>query len=251
MVKGQPNHFAIRGGNAASGNLSVFYNGPRPTDSGYNPMHLEGAVILGIGGDNSHRGQGTFYEGVMTSGFPSNATEASVQANIVAAKYATAKSSTTKLPVGEKISLQITTPGQNTRYLAHTGATVNTQIVSSYSSSTLKQQASWTVHTGLARNDCFSFESVDSPGSFIRHSEFDLKVEANDNSKEFSEDATFCTELGLNGNGHTIRSWNHPTRFIRHFDKVGYVASNGGAHAYDTVNGFHDDVSFVVETSFA
>jgi hypothetical protein len=52
-------------------------------------MKKEGAIILGIGGDNSDRGQGTFYEGVMTSGYPSDTTENKVQANIVAAGYAT------------------------------------------------------------------------------------------------------------------------------------------------------------------
>lgn len=87
VVKGEANQWAIRGGNAASGSLSTFYSGARP--SGYNPMHKEGAIILGIGGDNSKSAQGTFYEGVMTSGYPSDATENSVQANIVAAKYTT------------------------------------------------------------------------------------------------------------------------------------------------------------------
>jgi hypothetical protein len=52
-------------------------------------MKKEGAIILGIGGDNSDSAEGTFYEGVMTSGYPSDATDALVQANIVAAKYAT------------------------------------------------------------------------------------------------------------------------------------------------------------------
>jgi hypothetical protein len=55
--------------------------------AGYNPMKKEGAIILGIGGDNSHGSAGTFYEGVMTSGYPSDATENSVQANITAAGY--------------------------------------------------------------------------------------------------------------------------------------------------------------------
>ncbi|KAE9394538.1 putative alpha-L-Arabinofuranosidase B [Gymnopus androsaceus JB14] len=89
MVKGQPNNWAIRGGNAATGALSTFYNGVRPNAAGYNPMSKEGAIILGIGGDNSNGAEGTFYEGVMTSGFPSDATENSVQANIVAAKFTT------------------------------------------------------------------------------------------------------------------------------------------------------------------
>ncbi|KAH8891269.1 alpha-L-arabinofuranosidase B [Thozetella sp. PMI_491] len=96
VVKGAGNKWAIRGGDAApslssssSDTLSTFYNGARPAKSGYNPMHKEGAIILGIGGDNSVSGQGTFYEGAMTAGYPSDAVEDSVQADIVAAKYAT------------------------------------------------------------------------------------------------------------------------------------------------------------------
>ena len=30
MVKGEPNHWAIRGGNAQSGGLTTYYDGPRP-----------------------------------------------------------------------------------------------------------------------------------------------------------------------------------------------------------------------------
>jgi non-reducing end alpha-L-arabinofuranosidase len=87
MVDGGPNHWAIRGANAQSGALSTFYDGVRPNASGYNPMRKQGAIILGTGGDNSDGAQGTFYEGAMTSGFPSASTEAAVQANIVAAGY--------------------------------------------------------------------------------------------------------------------------------------------------------------------
>ena len=87
IIKGEPNHWSIRAGNAQSGGLSTFYNGVRPNVAGYNPMHKEGAIILGIGGDNSKSSAGTFYEGVMTSGYPSEATENAVQANITAAGY--------------------------------------------------------------------------------------------------------------------------------------------------------------------
>src|SRR5215471_2741193 len=85
MIEGQPGNWAILGGNAQSGGLATDFNGSRP--SGYNPMHKEGAIILGIGGDNSKGSAGTFYEGAMTSGFPSAATEAAVQANLVSADY--------------------------------------------------------------------------------------------------------------------------------------------------------------------
>jgi hypothetical protein len=50
-------------------------------------MRKQGAIILGIGGDNSNGASGTFFEGAMTSGFPSDATDDAVQANIVAAGY--------------------------------------------------------------------------------------------------------------------------------------------------------------------
>ena len=61
MVKGDTgNHFALKGGNAVTGNLTLLYDGPRP--DGYHPMRKQGAIILGIGGDNSDWAVGTFYE---------------------------------------------------------------------------------------------------------------------------------------------------------------------------------------------
>ncbi|KAJ7214168.1 alpha-L-arabinofuranosidase [Mycena haematopus] len=109
VVKGEPGTWAIRGGNAASGSLSTFYSGARPS-GGYNPMSKEGAIILGIGGDNSDGSQGTFYEGVMTSGYPSDATENSVQANIVAAGYTTTSlTSGPAISVGSAVSFRATT----------------------------------------------------------------------------------------------------------------------------------------------
>jgi hypothetical protein len=78
--------FAVKGSNAQSGTLSVWYNGARPT--GYSPMKKQGAILLGIGGDDSNAGGGNFYEGVMTAGYSSDATDDAVQANIVAAGYA-------------------------------------------------------------------------------------------------------------------------------------------------------------------
>jgi len=55
MVKGKPGGFALKGGTAGfyGGPLKQLYNGPRP--AGYNPMKKQGAIILGIGGDNSDR----------------------------------------------------------------------------------------------------------------------------------------------------------------------------------------------------
>jgi hypothetical protein len=87
MVKMNSTTYAIKDGNANSGGLKTDYSGPLPTTSGYRPLHLEGAIILGIGGDNSKGSAGSFFEGVMTSGRPSDAADASVQANIVSVGY--------------------------------------------------------------------------------------------------------------------------------------------------------------------
>ncbi|KAK4637860.1 putative alpha-L-arabinofuranosidase B [Fulvia fulva] len=251
-LKGGANKWAIRAGNAASGGLSSFYNGPRPNASGYNPMSKEGAILLGIGGDNSNGAQGTFYEGVMTTGYPSDATENSVQANIVAAKYAVgALTSGKALTVGSTVTIRATTPGYDTRYLAHDGSTVNTQVVTSSSSATAQGKAQWTVRTGLGNSGCISFESKDTPGSYIRHSAFVLYIQASDGSKQFDEDATFCPQTGLQGsNTNSIRAWGYPTRFIRHYDNVGYIATNGGPEDFDNANSYNYDVSFVVGSGF-
>ncbi|MEU4236770.1 arabinofuranosidase catalytic domain-containing protein [Actinoplanes sp. NPDC026619] len=79
--------YAIKDGNSQSGSLATRYNGALPTQSGYNPMTKQGAIILGIGGDNSNGSVGSFFEGVMTSGYPTDATENSVQSNIVSVGY--------------------------------------------------------------------------------------------------------------------------------------------------------------------
>jgi hypothetical protein len=81
------NTFAIKGGNAQSGTLTTMYNGARPTAAGYYPKKLQGAIILGTGGDGSNTGTGTFYEGAMTIGNPADSVDDAVQANIVAAGY--------------------------------------------------------------------------------------------------------------------------------------------------------------------
>jgi hypothetical protein len=54
---------------------------------GYQPMKKQGAIILGIGGDNAKFAIGIFYEGVMTKGLSSDDADDAVQANIVSAGY--------------------------------------------------------------------------------------------------------------------------------------------------------------------
>lgn len=87
---GGGNQWEIRGGNAQEGQLKIFYKGIRPESKEndfYYPMHQKGAVQMGNGGDNGNGSAGTFYEGIITSGYPAEAAVNAVQANIVSAKY--------------------------------------------------------------------------------------------------------------------------------------------------------------------
>jgi hypothetical protein len=86
MLKGPSgNKMVIKGGDAQSGKLQTKWDGARPP--GYSPMKKQGAVILATGGDGSNGGTGIWFEGAITSGLPTDATDDAVQANIVAAGY--------------------------------------------------------------------------------------------------------------------------------------------------------------------
>jgi hypothetical protein len=83
--------FALKAANAQSGKLEWKWNattknyGARPP--GYSPQKKQGAVILGTGGDGSPTGNGIWFEGAITKGASTDATDDAVQANIVAAGY--------------------------------------------------------------------------------------------------------------------------------------------------------------------
>ena len=81
--------YALKGADATSGPLTTYYKGRSP----YNPMKKQGALILGCGGDcckpsgGANASSGIFFEGAIVSGYPTDAAEDAVQANIVAAGY--------------------------------------------------------------------------------------------------------------------------------------------------------------------
>jgi len=254
VVKGEAGHWSIRGGNAQSGGLSTFYSGARPNVSGYNPMHKEGAIILGIGGDNSKGSAGTFYEGVMTSGYPSDATENSVQANITAAGYANSSSGGTGgLTPGSRISLRASTACCTGDYLRHDDSDTKAVIssITSGSSSTDKADATWIVRAGLANSSCVSFESANDSGQYLRHFNFELYLNANDGSSQFAQDATFCAQSGNSGQGTSFQSVNYTNKYIRHYNFTAYIASNGGSNAWDSATSWADDTSWFVSSPWA
>jgi hypothetical protein len=92
-------NFTLKYGNAASGGLTTTWSGPLP--NGYSPMHEEADILLGTGGDNSNGATGEFFEGAVTSGYPSDATENAVQTGLTTAGYAAASAPTGPIVAGD------------------------------------------------------------------------------------------------------------------------------------------------------
>jgi hypothetical protein len=83
MLKTSSGQYAIRMADVATAtDLTTAYDGASPKT-----WNNEGGILIGIGGDNSNNSWGTFYEGAITAGRPSNATDLAVMKNIQAVGY--------------------------------------------------------------------------------------------------------------------------------------------------------------------
>jgi hypothetical protein len=69
---------------STASDLTTAYDGNIPSGKTWGNA---GAIVLGVGGDNSNNSWGTFYEGAVTSGSPSNDTDLAVMKNIQAVGY--------------------------------------------------------------------------------------------------------------------------------------------------------------------
>ncbi|MFE3161968.1 AbfB domain-containing protein [Streptomyces sp. NPDC059224] len=72
-----------------------------------------------------------------------------------------------------------------------------------------------------------------------------------DGTATFRADATFCPGTGKSGTGTSFASYNHPTRWLRHYDYDLCTASDGGSNAWDSATSWTDDVSWVVSSPWA
>jgi non-reducing end alpha-L-arabinofuranosidase len=83
ILKTNATNYAIRVGNAQSGSLVTTYDGALP----FSTWAMKGGIILGISGDVSNSSLGTFFEGAITFGRPTDATDTAVLQNAQAAGY--------------------------------------------------------------------------------------------------------------------------------------------------------------------
>ncbi|WP_105968139.1 AbfB domain-containing protein [Streptomyces geranii] len=111
--------------------------------------------------------------------------------------------------------------------------------VTTASGDTAKEQATFTVVAGLADSAGFSFRSAD--GRYLRHSGFRIRLDTNNNSSLFAQDATFHAVTG-SGDDQAVRlmSHNFPTRCVRHRNYQLWVDE------YDSTNSLlQSDSSFI------
>lgn len=153
------------------------------------------------------------------------------------------------LPTGQYKSLRVTTPGHTTKHLRHYDGPAFTEVVNSGSPAVLKADATWKIVPGLANGNCYSFESRNYHGEFLRHREFRVRRDANDNSALFKADATWCAVVG-NG-GVRFTSANLPGSYLRHIDSEVWLATPGGGRAFDSPAFFAEDTTWAVDAPWA
>ncbi|MFE7566560.1 AbfB domain-containing protein [Streptomyces sp. NPDC057539] len=153
------------------------------------------------------------------------------------------------LPTGRYTSLRVTTPGHTNKYLRHYEQLAYTAVVDGGSDGLLKNDATWKVVTGLANINCYSFESRNYPGEYLRHRDFRVRRDADDGSALFKADATFCTVAGTGG--VRLSSANLPGSYLRHINSEVWLATPGGGHAWDNPATFTEDTTWAVEAPWA
>ncbi|MEU0045035.1 AbfB domain-containing protein [Streptomyces werraensis] len=149
------------------------------------------------------------------------------------------------LPAGQFRSLRVTTPGYTDRYIRHKDGAVFTEVVNGGSAALLKADATWRIVPGLADTSCYSFESRNYPGEYLRHRNSRVYKEGGSGDL-FRADATFCPVRGANG-GVRLSAYNFPGQYLRHYDAELWLAIPGGTRAYDSPALFAEDTTWAVE----
>ncbi len=149
------------------------------------------------------------------------------------------------LPTGQFRSLRVTTPGYTDRYVRHKDGAVSTEVVNGGSAALLKADATWRIVPGLADASCYSFESRNYPGEYLRHRDSRVYKEGGSGDL-FRADATFCPVRGANG-GVRLSAYNFPGQYLRHYGAELWLAIPGGTRAYDSPALFAEDTTWAVE----
>ncbi len=139
-------------------------------------------------------------------------------------------------------SIEATAPGKRGWYVRSDGGdTAITPGDAGTAGATALGWATWKVEPGLADPDCFSLESADAPGSYLREQDLSVRLTANDGTGDFKNAATWCSTSTLTGNGVSLESKSQPGRVLRHHNGVLWAANNSGQHDFDEHDTFIEE----------
>nr|BFE72910.1 hypothetical protein GCM10020092_062110 [Actinoplanes digitatis] len=140
--------------------------------------------------------------------------------------------------VGAEVGLE--PAGEPGRRVRHRDFRARIDAVGPNSSALDQADSRFTVRAGRAHGSCFSFESGNYPGYFLRHRNYALRLERADGSGLFDADSTFCAVPVAAG--FVLRSHNYPDRFLTESDSLLLLTrtSAAGAKAFVTRSPFGD-----------
>ncbi|MCW6003996.1 AbfB domain-containing protein [Micromonospora sp. CPCC 205371] len=147
---------------------------------------------------------------------------------LIAASRSLPPTTPVALPLDVRRSFQVTTPGYTDRYLRHMNSLAYTEVVTAGSPELLRNDATYTIRAGLANAGCYSFESVNYPGQYLRHANSRVRNSVDDGSALMRADATWCARSGLTGGGVSLESYNYRGSYLRHVDAEVWI-SDGAA----------------------
>jgi hypothetical protein len=150
---------------------------------------------------------------------------------------------TTAVPTGNRSLRSANFPD---RYVRHRGNLAYIDPLNAASPLADRQSATFTVSAGLAHSGCYSFQSVNMPGYYLRHYGMALTLQRDDGSAIFKGDTTFCGRAGLAGGGTiSFESYNLPGRYLRHYNYAMRLDLKA------TTSVFASDASFTVTSPLA
>jgi hypothetical protein len=170
---------------------------------------------------------------------------------LIAASRALPSTARVALPSNVRRSLQVTTPGYTDRYLRHANSLAYTEVVNAASSDLLKNDATYTIRPGLADAGCYSFESVNVPGQFLRHANSRVQNSVNDGSALMRADATWCARSGLTGSGVSLESYNFRGSYLRHYAAEVWLSDGAGGPAYNSPSSWAADSTWNIAAPWA
>ncbi|GIH05560.1 hypothetical protein Rhe02_36270 [Rhizocola hellebori] len=115
--------------------------------------------------------------------------------------------------------------------------------LSTTSSTPAREQATFDVVPGLADPKCYSFRSRD--GRYLRHASWRLRLNANEGTRLFQADATFCVRPGDTAASVHLESSNYPGWLLHRRGNELWVDRSDGSTA------FHADSSFRIRPPLA